>query len=200
MAAVPDNFDKTKTLWNAGLVYVDITPPAAGAVVTLDASGKPDATENPNARHVGFSDKGSKFSYKMTKADATDDEHTAPHDSRITTESMMISGTWKQILDEVLLAKISVGGQSATLTTPAGKKVSFGGKQAITGLCILIVTPKKDDPTKFIQICGYSMFNDAGVEVTVTKDAENSTPFNFVGLALTARAVNDQLGFLFVPS
>jgi hypothetical protein len=198
MAGTATAFDKTKTLWNNGQVWIDLAVPSAGGKITLATDGTPDATANPSAKHIGFTRKGSKVSYKMTKTDAMDDEHTAPHDTRITAEAMRIEGTFLQVLDTVLLAEMSVGGTEVTVTSD--KVVTFGGQQSITTRCIAVIVPKKDAPTKFIAVVLYAAYNESGIEITITKDAENESPFAFVANAVAGRAALDQLGQILVQT
>lgn len=198
MPSIADAFDKTKTMWMPGKLYIGISPPAFGGVVTLDVNGLPDATENPNAKHIGMTRAGTKLFYKMTKADAKSDELPAPHDSKITGEEMRIEGRWLQVLDDALLASISVGGVSNTIT--GGKKVSFGGKGTIPTTCVLVVAPRKNDPTKFIQFCIYAGYNSEGVEIDVNSEKENDSPFVFRGQAVIGRTVNDMMGYFFIGS
>lgn len=202
MPAGTVSFDKTKTLWNPGYLYMNCAVPATGSIVTvvLDANGipTPDAAENPNHKHVGYTDKGVKASYKFTKADAMDDEHTTPHDSKIVTEALTFAGAWKQLLDDALLSTISVGGTSASIT--GGKLVKFGGLDTLTGSCIVLLTPKKSDPTKIIQVVMYSGYNTEGIEFTTTKEGEQASPFSFGAFSIPTRPKGDQLGYIYIPT
>lgn len=198
MPSVADNFAKSKTMWNAAKVYTGCALPAEGSIVTLDANGRPDSTENPSAVHMGYTEKGTVYKYKWSKVDAMDDEHTAPHDTRITGEEITVSGGWKQVADPALLETMSVGGTKQAIT--GGNLVSFGGKKTPTAGTILVVAPMKDDPTKFIQFFILSGYNTEGVEITNTKDAENSSPFSFFALAVASRTDGKNMGWMFIPT
>jgi hypothetical protein len=127
-----------------------------------------------------------------------DDEHTAPHATRITAETMTIEGSWKQLLDPALLESMSVGGKKATVT--GGTIVTFGGKQMPASDCVAVIAPRADNPAKFIVFMLYSAYNESGVTLTNTKEDEASSPFKFNGLAVAGRAQNDQLGQVFIQS
>lgn len=202
MGASSVNFDKTKTMWNMGYVWLNCAVPAVDSIITVVANSNgeptPDSTENPSAVHLGYTDKGTKCSYKFTKTDATDDEHYMPHDMKITAESMSIEGGWKQLLDSALLVPMSVGG---TLTSPTGGKlVQFGGLDTITPTCIAVFAPKKNDATKFIQFVIFSGYNTEGVEWSNTKEGEAVSPFKFEALAVSTRAKGKQSGYIYTPT
>ncbi|HKS27077.1 MAG TPA: hypothetical protein VJS44_04630 [Pyrinomonadaceae bacterium] len=202
MPAGTTNFNKQKTMWNPGYVYYGCAVPAPGAIITvvIDANGipTPDATENPNHIHLGYTPKGTKCLYKWTKTDATDNEHTMPHDVRLTGEEMTITGQWKQLLDADLLEKMSVGGTKSSIT--GGTLIDFGGQDVLTPACIAVFAPRKEDPTKIIQFVLYSAYNTEGVEFTNDKDAEADSPFTFVGLSLANRPKKKQAGYIYIPS
>jgi hypothetical protein len=185
-------------MWNAGQVWTGLSIPGAGAGPTLATDGTPDATANPNAKHIGMTDKGTKCTYSFTKKDAMDDEHTGPHATRIVQEVMTIEGAWKQVLDAALLAKISVGGNNASIT--GGNVVQFGGKQQPTADCIAVIAPRSDNAAKFVCFMLYSCYNESGVQLSNTKEDETSSPFKFTALAVQSRAVGDQLGQMLIQS
>lgn len=202
MAGVADAFDGTKTMWEAGKVYVGAAVPAAGAaptIVTLaDGSLALDAVTNPSAVHVGYTEKGTVCKYNWTKKDATDNEHTAPHATKIVAEEMTIEGAWKNLLDPALVETMSVGGTKATVT--GGSIVEFGGKPTPTATCIVVVAPRRDDPTKAMVFMIYSGYNTEGVTFTNDLENEASSPFKFVGLSVASRARGKQMGQIFIQS
>lgn len=200
LSASASNFDSTKVMWNAGKVWKGLAVPAAGAAPVLFTDGSPEATANPSAKHIGMTDKGTKSLYTFTKQDATSDEQSAPHLSRIVAEVMSIEGAWKQIIDPVLLTAMTVGATSVTQTSPAGTSLQLGGKQSIATDCIAVIAPQVGDPTKFVVFMIYQGYNESGFELDMTRGGESNSPFKFVAQAIPSRAVGDQLGQVFIQS
>jgi len=202
MAGVADGSNGATTMWNAGRVFILASVPAGGAAPTVatlaDGTLTLDATAHPNAVHIGMTEKGTVCKYSWTKKDAMDDEHTAPHATRIVAEEMTIEGAWKQILDATLVEKMSVGGTKSSVT--GGNIVEFGGKLTPTAMCVCVVAPRQDDPTKAIVFMLYSAYNTEGITFTNTKEDEASSPFKFVGLSVTSRAAGKQMGVVFIQS
>lgn len=202
MAGVADAFDNTKVMWEAGKVYVGAAVPAASApptIVTLaDGTLALDAVTNPSAVHVGYTEKGTVCKYNWTKKDAMDNEHTAPHLTRIVAEEMSIEGAWKQLLDPTLVETLSVGGTKASVT--GGSIVEFGGKPTPTAQCVCVVAPRANDSTKAVVFMIYSAYNTEGVTLTNDLENEASSPFKFVGLSLASRARGKQMGQIYIQS
>ena len=76
------NFDKTKVARGPGKLWLNVALPAAGAVLTLHSDGTPDATTNPNAKHVGMTKAGAKCNYSVEsdKREADDGRHCTDYE------------------------------------------------------------------------------------------------------------------------
>jgi hypothetical protein len=59
-------------------LWANLAVPAAAARITLDADGTPDATANPNAKHLGHTDAGLTVTARETNQDWFADENPFP--------------------------------------------------------------------------------------------------------------------------
>lgn len=198
MAGTAKNYSATDTLWNPADVWIDVAVPAAGASITLNTDGTPDATANPNARHLGMTEKGTKCTYSYAKAEARSDELTAAHRTKIVTEDMTIEGSWKQLLDPDLLEILTVGGTKATRT--GGTAVTFGGKASITGRSIVVIAEQQGNPGAFVAFHVYQGYNESATELSNTRESETSSPFKFMAQSVTTRVVGDQMGQIYIET
>src|SRR3954465_12286183 len=111
MAGTDDNY--TVTAIPQGVIarlYSGMAIPAAGARATLFTDGTPDATANPNAKHLGYTDAGITVTATVATTEFHADESAAPIGRGIDTAAISISGTLLQVNDievqKVLLADI----------------------------------------------------------------------------------------------
>jgi len=197
MAAATRDYDANEIILGPSDVWLDVAVPTAGNRLTLD-TGTPETVANPNAFHLGMTESGVVISYKPEIQKFGSDELTAFHLVRIVAESLMIKGTFLQVFDWDLLAKMSVGGTlgSHTHTSTGYEELTFGGKSTVSTFSVAVIGPDIADSTKYWVFQLYKTYNQAGFEIPITRRDQSKAPFEFEGLAVTTRATNDQIGNL----
>lgn len=175
-------------------VWTGVAVPTAGNRLTLDAAtGTPDSIANPNAKHLGHTDAGTKVTINFSVTDHFVDEVPYPVKSTYDQSSFEISGNFVQIFDEEMLKAVTEN--FATYSTAAGyKQFTIGTPASVAFRTITVISPTPMDPTKFFVAQAYSAMNTAGLDVTFDRKGRAMTPFTFRGYALTSRAAADQLG------
>lgn len=195
MAGTADNY--TVTTIPAGVIarlYANVAVPAGGARMTLDATtGTPDATANPLAKHLGYTDTGVTVTATETVTEFFADELASPIARGIDSATISISGTLLQVNDEevmkVLMANIG------TYSTAAGyKQITLGIKASLTNMPFAVVYPSPQDATKYAVFHLYSAANTAGVTFTLGRKTRSGTPFTITGYAVAGRSSADSVG------
>lgn len=203
MAGTPDNFVTQDVGIGPGKLYIDLGGGSgewdggAGVRLLLSADGSPDATQNPNALHIGWTDSGSQFSVKPTFTNFSADESPDPIISRVTAQEAVISGSLLQVMDMDL---VEVLNPTATRSDVLGTKgVTFGiATPAYTS--VALVWPMEDDPTRFGVVHLYKAFNDQGLAGNITSKELSKSPYAFRGLAISERTATDRVGRYFVTN
>jgi hypothetical protein len=195
MAASTKDYDANEIILGPSDLWLDVAVPAASSRLTLD-TGTPDTTANPSAFHLGMTEAGCTISYKPEIQDFTSDELTGPHLSRVISEAFTIKGNFLQVFDWDLLAKMTVGGTlgSHTNTSTGYEELTIGGKISLSTFSIALIGPDIADSTKYWVCQLYKTYNKAGIEFTVTRKDQSKVPFEFMGMSVTTRAVNDMIG------
>lgn len=197
MAGAPRVWRSNALAQNPGDLWINLAIPAAAARMTLTAPATsigltPDATENPNAFHVGVTKGGSKLMGKSTMEKFFADEFRGPIASNVSELQMGISAELLAVTDVKLMSYMLPG--VGTYATGSGyEEVRFGIK-AITYFCAALLFPLVEDTTKYGVWQLYSSLNDAGVEFAVSRKEMGSTPISLVGYELTSRAGTDTAG------
>ena len=122
----------TATDWNVaaiantkGQIWANLAIPGAGARITLATDGTPDATANPNAKHLGMTREGAAFLVKPKYDQYYADEFVAPIKTNLTEQEMMITAELLQVTDTALLELLTPG--VGTKSTGTGyEQVTFG--------------------------------------------------------------------------
>lgn len=196
MAGTSKDYDANEIILGPSELWLNVAVPGAGARLTLHTDGTPDATANPSAFHLGMTVSGCTISYKPEIQDFGSDELTGPHLSRVISESMSVKGELLQVFDWDLLALISAGGTygSHTNTSTGYEELTIGGKIALSTFPIALIGPDISDATKFWVFQLYKTYNKAGFEFQVSRKEQSKVPFEFMGLSVTTRAMNDTIG------
>jgi hypothetical protein len=194
MAGTADNFSSTTVAIGPGKLYAGLAIPGAGGRLILASDGTPDATQNPNAIHLGYTEGGTEWKQSHTLTSFNADESNFPIVSRITAEEASISGSLLQIMDfdiDVILNPLNVrsnlvGTQGATL----------GGMTTFSYNSVAVVFPIEGSsgPVVYGVFHLYKAVNDAGGAAKVTSKALGASPFSFKGHAISTRAAGDQVG------
>lgn len=174
-------------------LWSGLAVPAAGARLTLDTDGTPDATANPSAKHLGHTDAGMTISAKESVQEFFADESFGPIGSALDTLEFMIEGSALQVADEELMKVMAAA--FGTYSTAAGyKQLQLGVKPTITYSSIAVIWPSPMDPTKYQVFNLYNARNTNGFSLQIGRKQRAATPFAIKGYGLTARALADQYG------
>jgi hypothetical protein len=203
MAGTADNFVTEDVGIGPGKLYIDLGTGtgawdgAANVRLILDADGSPDSTQNPNARHIGWTDAGWTFSVKPTFTNFNADESPDPIISRVTAQEAVISGSILQVMGMDL---VEVLNPTATRSDVQGSKGVTFGISTPQYTSVALVWPMEDDPTRFGVVHLYKAFNDQGLAGNITSKDLSKSPVAFRGLAISTRAATDRVGRYFVQN
>ena len=192
----PDNWQAVKTQSGLpGKLYAGVSIPAANQHIKLNPDGTPDLVENPNAVHIGITEKGVKFTGKPTIQKFYGDEFVYPLHEVITVVDANLAGNFLQIMDFDVLAAMtkSIG----TRNDGAGfQKIDLGSPVSITYQSVVHIFPLLEDPTKFGIFHLYKAVQTGGFDFDISKKSQASSPFVFEAVGITSRATNDQIGYI----
>jgi len=196
MAATPKNYNANQIVLGPCDVWVNTALPAASSRIVLASNGTPDDATNTNVIHLGLTEAGVTFEYTPEIQDFTSDELTAPHLSRLISESARITGNFLQVFNWSLLEKMTVGGTKNvdTNTSTGYEELTFGGLSTISTFPVALIGKDISGTDQYWVIHLYKTYNKAGFSFTVTRRDQSKAPFEFMGLAITSRAAGDQIG------
>lgn len=203
MAGTADNFNTLDVGIGPGKFYVDLGTGTgewdggANVRLILDDDGSPDSTQNPNARHVGWTDAGWTFSVKPTFTNFFADESPDPIISRVTAQEAIISGSLLQVMDMDLAEILN---PTMTRSDVMGSEGVTIGNASPQYTSVALVWPFEDDPTRFGVVHLYKAFNDAGLVGNITAKDTSKSPVAFRGLAIATRAAADRVGRYFTQN
>lgn len=204
MAGTADNFVAAAVMLGRSKLYVDLGTGsgqwdgAAGVRLILGADGSPDDGQNPNARHLGYTDTGLEWLMRPTFQQFTPDEELDPVFTLPQAEEKVISGSMWQILDIALAEALMPTAVRSDVMGSQG--LTFGGNQTITYTSVAAIAPLQSDPTRFAVFHLYKAFNDQGLAAQLTKTKVSSSPFALRGLGIPERANGDKAGRYFVTN
>ena len=195
MAGTAKNYNGNQIVLGPSDLWLDVAVPNAASRLTLDADGTPDGTANPTAIHLGMTAAGVTFEYMPEIQDFTSDELTAPHMSRIISEKATLKGEFLQVFNWNLLAKMTVGGtKNANTNTSTGyEELTMGGVSTVSTFSVALIGPDIQGSGQYWVVQLYKTFNKSGFTFAVTRKDQSRAPFEFSGLAVTTRAIGDQI-------
>lgn len=194
MAGTPDNFNNQTVLIGPGKAYADLAIPGHGGRLILHTDGTPDSTQNPDAKHIGYTREGTEVSVRPEITRFFGDESPFPLISRVQQEIVAISGEILQVADFDLLEILM---PTATRSTVPGiDGIHFGGSGVLNYTSVAIIAPLEEDPTRYWVAHLYKAFNDQGLAARVSRTSLAGSPFAFQGEAIGTRPAGDQLGAL----
>jgi hypothetical protein len=175
-----------------GQLWTNLSVPAAGGKLKLATDGTPDATDNPNATHVGMTEAGSSILLKQTFTDFFSDEFVNPIIKSLASEEAAITGSWLQVTDLDIVKLLTPG---LTQADGAGfNRLTFGGSGQITYYSTALIFPLESNPALFGVFHLYKAVNDPGLAFEVSRKKLGSSPFAFRGVSITTRTSGDQVG------
>ena len=195
MAGTAKNYNGNQIVLGPSDLWLNVAIPQGGARLTLDADGTPDNTANPDAIHLGMTAAGVTFEYMPEIQDFTSDELTAPHMSRIISEKASLKGEFLQVFNWNLLAKMTVGGtRNVNTNTSTGyEELTMGGVSTVSTFSVALIGPDIQGTGQYWVVQLYKTFNKSGFTFAVTRKDQSRAPFEFSGLAVTTRAIGDQI-------
>lgn len=192
MAGTAPSWRTTNIAQNAGQLWGSLAIPGAGARITLDADGTPDATANSTAFHYGATKAGSKLMIKSSLTKYYVDEFRGPIVTNLDTVEMGISADLVGVTDMDVITNLLPG--VGTYATASGYKQVRVGVKAIAYQSVALIFPLIEDTTKFGIFNLYSALNDTGVEWAQGRKELGFTPVSFVAYEITSRAATDTMG------
>lgn len=191
-----DNFS-TLVAIGGGKLYAGLAIPGAGGRLILSSDGTPDATQNPTAIHLGYTEGGVEFKMGHTLTGFTPDETNYPIISRITGEEASLSGSLWQVMDFDIATILSPTAVRSNLAGTQG--MTFGGINTFTYQSVAVIFPIEGTsaPVVYGVFHLYKALNDQGIAAKVTSKAVGATPFGFKGHTIPTRTAGDQVGRAF---
>lgn len=186
--------DVTKLQKGPSRIWFGLAVPSASSYLTIGADGTPDATENPSAKLIGFTEKGAMLNLKRSFVEEFYDEQKYPVERSLDQIGGSIKCEAAQVLDTDLLTVATVG--MGTALTPTGKKVWTLGESALSFTSIAAIAPTKNDSTKFVVFHLYKAYNKADFDVQLSRVDRAKLPLEFEGVAIPTRAATDTFGAL----
>lgn len=203
MAGTADNFDTLDVGIGPGKLYVDLGTGngewdgAANVRLILHTDGSPESGQNPNAKHIGWTDAGSQFSIKPTFQNFFADESPDAILSRVTAQEALISGSLLQVMDMDL---VEILNPTATRSDVMGSVGVTFGASTLLYTSVALIWPMENDPTRFGVVHLYRAYNDQGLAGNITSKDLSKSPYAFRGLAISSRAATDRVGRYFVQN
>lgn len=191
-----DNYS-TLVAIGGGKLYAGLAIPGAGGRIILSSDGTPDATQNPSAIHLGYTEGGVEFKMGHTLTGFTPDETNYPIISRITGEEASLSGSLWQVMDFDIATILSPTAVRSNLAGTQG--MTFGGINTFSYQSVAVIFPIEGSsaPIVYGVFHLYKALNDQGIAAKVTSKAVGATPFGFKGHTIPTRAAGDQVGRAF---
>lgn len=193
MAGSALNFSATQITNNYGWYWVGLAIPGAAARITLFTDGTPDATANPSAKHLGHTTEGWEMTAATSTEDVNVDEQVAPVDTLLNDLAVALAANLAQTQDVSGVLQHLVSG-FGTYATAAGYEQIQLGTSTLVYTASALITPTKNDATKFMVYNLYKSKNDSGLANQIKRRGLGSNPVSFRGYAITSRAATDTVG------
>lgn len=204
MPGTLDNYVVEQVLIGPCKIYADLGGAAgawdgaANVRLILHTDGSPDSGQNPNAKHVGWTQDGAEWRAVPNVLNFIPDEEVDPVISRVQAEEKLITGqAWET--GDMDLAEILM--PTATRSDVMGSKgLTFGGTGVVSYTSVAVIAPLESDPTRFAVFHLYKAFNDQGLAAQLTSKKPTASPFAFRGLGIGSRAAGDRAGRYFITN
>ena len=192
--------DATKIHQGPGKLWLNVSVPASGSRMLIDAAGDPTA----GSPIFAGATEGAATVLLAPKIDPiTADQVAAPIDVVMTGEAASIEVTLKES-DLAKLKNFVANGAFTTGTDtglPAGaqsyEEISFGGTMAIPKTSVAVVSPRRDATNKFVISQLYSAYQAEALQLPFQRGKETTYKVKFEGLADASRAAGDQVGKIY---
>jgi len=182
-----------------GFLWVDVTVPAVGSLLLVDADGIP---QGGSPLGMGPGDGHATFHASAKEELILADQVTAPIDKVMTAETAFIEFSLKSSAFSKLIKFL--GHATYSTGTDAGlpvgaqqyEKLTFGGLVAYPSHSVAVISPIRgySAPGKYEVAVLYSTKGVSLLERQYTRTKEIIVKGRFDGLAVTTRTVGDQVG------
>lgn len=193
MAGSSLNFNTNQITNQYGWFWGNLAIPGASARLSLFTDGTPDASANPNAKHFGHTTEGWEMTAAAQVEEQSVDEQVAAIDSIISQLNVGLAANLAQTQDISGLLQYLASGFGTYATGSGFEEIRLG----ITGLSymsVALITPTKNDATKFLIYNLYRSKNDSGLANQIKRKGLGNNPVAFKGFAITSRAATDTVG------
>lgn len=197
MAGTADNFVTTDVAIGPCKLYAELAIPGAGGRLILASDGTPDATQNPNAVHLGMTESGVSWSTKPTLSNFSADEFQDPIITRVTGNEIVLSGNLLQIMNMSIADILTQNATRSDLAGTQGVSLGTNPTPQYTSVAAIWAIEGSSGPTIYGVFHLYKAFNDQGLAAQITSKKLGTTPFAFRGVAITTRAAADTTGRFF---
>jgi hypothetical protein len=195
MAGVADGWAIGELHRGFAKMVIKLAIPAVDGVMAIDFATKmPDATANPSAIHIGYTNEGWDFATTPTfDAIRVDEEEDAVSDF-ITENEATFSGAMRQVRN---LSKLSSMLPGSVYTAPAGtptqiEKVTGGGLQTFDYFCAAAIFPDDDDDAVVWWIMLYRCLNRGGLTIGLGRTKDAAATVTLTGRAVSGRTAGDR--------
>lgn len=194
------NVDATKIHQGPGKLWLNVSVPASGSRLLINAAGDPTA----GSPIFAGATEGAATLLLAPKLDPiTADQVAAPIDVVMTGEAASIEVTLKES-DLAKLKNFVANGAFTTGTDtglPSGaqsyEEISFGGTMTIPKTSVAVISPRRDATGKFVISQLYSAYQAEALQLPFQRGKETTYKVKFEGLADASRAAGDQVGKLY---
>lgn len=192
--------DATKIHQGPGKLWLNVSVPASGNRLLIDAAGAPTAGSPVFA---GATEGAATVVLAPKLEQVGADQVAGPIDVVMTGEAASIEVTLKES-DLAKLKHFIVHGSFASGTDtglPQGaqnyEEISFGGVMAVPKTSVAVISPRRDAASKFVVSQLYQAYQAEAVQLPFQRGKETTYKVKFEGLADPARAAGDQVGKIY---
>jgi len=192
--------DATKIHQGPGKLWLNVSVPASGSRLLINAAGEPTAGTPVFA---GATEGAATVLLAPKLESIGADQIAAPIDVVMTGEAASIEVTLKES-DLAKLKNFVVHGSYTTGTDaglPAGaqayEEISFGGTMTIPKTSVAVISPRRDATNKFVISQLYAAYQAEAIQLPFQRGKETTYKVKFEGLADPTRAAGDQVGKIY---
>jgi hypothetical protein len=192
--------DITKIHQGPGKLWLNVSVPASGSRLLIDAAGDPTAG---SPIFAGATEGAATVLLSPKLETISADQVAAPIDVVMTAEGASIEVTLKES-DLAKLKNFIVNGAFTTGTDtglPAGaqeyEEISFGGTLAIPKSSVAVISPRRDAASKFVVSQLYQAYQAEAVQLPFQRGKETTYKVKFEALADASRTAGDQVGKIY---
>jgi hypothetical protein len=197
---MPSNVDATKIHQGPGKLWLNVSVPANGSRLVINAAGEPTAG---TPIFAGATEGAATVVLSPKLEQITADQVAAPIDVIMTGEAESIEVTLKES-DLAKLKNFITHGTFSSGTDPnlpsgaqVYEEIAFGGILPVPKTSVAVISPRRDASGKFVVSQLYQAFQSEAVQLPFQRGKETTYKVKFEGLGDASRQVGDQVGKLY---